>query len=352
MERVMKRGCWVTGCSALLVVWAGFGGAVFAQGLGAPPKAQGAAKAEAAPLMDPAEEHFRKGNALYKEGKWAEAEGEYEKALSLRKTHDVAANLGHAELRQGKWTEAAEHLAFSVRSWPMTGNAEKRAFAQKGLEEARGKVGALEVRVSAAGAEVMVDGKRVGLSPLEVEVFVEPGAHGVEAKLAGHEDAREAVEVGAGASKVVELSLKRKAEAGPVGPVEPPVKKRSLVPAVVLGGVAVAGAGAAIGMFVGVNGKVVDARDTAQQIRAEGGTCKEGAQVHSRCELLESDKSTGRTLAGFVVGSTVVGGLAAASAIVYLAWPAPSGSAKNASARVGFGPVIGSGGRVVISGSF
>jgi hypothetical protein len=342
---MMRRGRLVIWSSVLLVCGA-LKGAALAQ-----PSAPGAAKAEAA-TVDPAEEHFRRGNALYKEGKWAEAEGEYEKALALRKTNDVAANLGFAELRQEKWREAAEHFAFAVRSWPITGSAEKKAFALKALEEARGKVVALEVSVSVSGAEVYVDGRRVGVSPLEGEVFVEPGAHVVEAKLVGHEDAKQAVQGPAGSSKRVELTLKRKAEPGSVeGPVGP-VKKRSVVPAIVLGGVAVAGAGAAIGMWVVANGKLEDVRGKAEQIRDEGGTCKEGAQVHALCEPMNSARSTGKTLDALVIASSAIAGLSAAGAVVYLAWPAPRAQTKEAGAKLSVAPVVGNGGGVVIRGSF
>lgn len=299
------------------------------------------------------DELIKRGDRHFKEGKWSEAEGEYEKALSLRRTNDVAANLAFAELRQEKWTEAAEHFAFAVRSWPITAGAEKKAFAQKGLEEALAKVVSLRVSVSAAGAEVLVDGRRVGLSPLEGEVFVMPGAHVVEAKFLGHEDAREAVEGAAGSSKSVVLELKRKAEAGPVEPpVEPPVKKRSLVPAIVLGGVAVAGAGAAIGMYVASTGKLEDERGMTSQIRAAGGTCKEGAQVHPLCGDLESSKSTGEMLDGLVIASSVVAGLSAAGATVYLLWPTPRVSTKEAGAKVSVAPFVGNGGGVVVRGSF
>ena len=77
--------------------------------------------------------------------------------------------------------------------------AERRSVEEL-LAQARVKVGAITVRVEPAGAEVFVDGKAVGKAPLAGEVFVEPGARVIEAKLAGYEAAQACVDhVSAGA---------------------------------------------------------------------------------------------------------------------------------------------------------
>lgn len=300
--------------------------------------------------VDPAEERFRRGNAFYKEQKFAEAEAEYEAALALKKTHDIASNLGHAELKQQKHREGAEHLALAIRMWPPTSSAEKRAYAEGALAEARKHVGMITVKVSVAGALVAMDGKPVGLSPLEGELYMDPGSHVVEATLAGYELTRQAIDAKAGSTSGVELTLKPKAETGPVVP--PRTPKRSLVPAIVLGGVAVAGVAAGLGLYFGANGKLDDATELAGTIRSQNGTCKEGAQVHALCEDLASAKSTGKVLDGVAIGSFALGGLAAAGAAVYLLWPAKENRLPEKRGQVSVYPIVGAGGGVGVRGSF
>jgi tetratricopeptide (TPR) repeat protein len=160
-----------------------------------------------------ADTHFREGNELYTQARFAEAEAAYEKAWSLKKAHDIAANLGYAEMRQGKTLEAVEHLAFAVRTWPPTGKEDKRQYAVERYLTLRKEVGALSVEVNRAGAEIYVDGKRVGIAPLEAEVFLEAGTRVVEAKLAGFESARKSVPVEKGSTGTVKLELARTAGA-------------------------------------------------------------------------------------------------------------------------------------------
>ena len=61
---------------------------------------------------------YKRANALYGQKSLAEAEGLYLEAWNLKKTYDVACNLGALELDLGKLREAAEHLAFALREFP------------------------------------------------------------------------------------------------------------------------------------------------------------------------------------------------------------------------------------------
>jgi len=150
---------------------------------------------------------FREGNALVAQQKWAEAEAKFLAAWELSPTYDVAANLGHTQYRMRKLRDAAEHLAFAVRHWPLVGKREPRDLAATRLEELRKVLASATVKVNAPGAGVFVDGKRVGTSPIDREVFLDPGARTIEARLAGHEDAKQVVEATGGGKLSVELTL-------------------------------------------------------------------------------------------------------------------------------------------------
>ena len=228
----------------------------------------------AANAPDPADAAFRQGNALYKEQRYAEAKAAFEQAFKLKRSHDIAANLGYAEMKLGQRRDAAEHLAFAVKNWPPTGKAENRESAVHFLGLAKAAVMTLRVVVNVEGATVLVDGKPVGTSPLENDVFVEPGTRTIGARLAGYADAEQAVQATQGGEQKVDLSLVAAPPPGPAGgggsgPTPPPtLAKRSVVPGAVLG--AAGGAAVVTGivlMAVGA-GKLSTTKSVSQQNRA------------------------------------------------------------------------------------
>lgn len=161
---------------------------------------------ESSALDEQARELFRSGVKAAEKSQWARAHAAFLAAWSLKEHYQIAGNLGTSEAMLGKWREAATHLAYYLREAPKEKVAERRS-AQKLLEQARAKVGALAVRVEPAGAEILIDGKSVGRAPLAGEVFVEPGVRVLEARLTGYEVAKQEVSAAAGASLEVPLRL-------------------------------------------------------------------------------------------------------------------------------------------------
>src|SRR5262249_54129625 len=127
-------------------------------------------------------------------------------------------NLGSAELTLGKVRDAAEHFAYCIRTFPATGSKKQLAAVKRLFDDARRKVGALAIKVGVDGAEVIVDGKPVGRAPLAEEVYVDPGPHTVEAKLAGYDAAKQAVQVPAGPAQSMTLALVATAPSPPTPP--------------------------------------------------------------------------------------------------------------------------------------
>ena len=126
------------------------------------------------------------GNKAFKEGNFAEAEKAYREAFAVKKGYDIAGNLGAAELAQGKLREAAQHLAFTLRLFPITGEPALREQMQKAYDQCRQGVAAVRVKLDVRGATILVDGVAAGEAPLLDEVFVEPGEHVFEAQLEGY----------------------------------------------------------------------------------------------------------------------------------------------------------------------
>jgi hypothetical protein len=169
-------------------------------------------------------------------------------AWALKQSYDIAANLANTELLLGMKRDAAEHFAMCLRTFAATGSKAQQEVVKKQFEEARQEIGALLIKVSVDGAEVLVDGKSVGRAPLKGEVFVEPGTRTVEARLSGYEPTKQSISAVKGAPTLtvtLELTaVKAPAPATPTGPAPTPGEPATAGnPAAGSGGAVAGGAG-------------------------------------------------------------------------------------------------------------
>ncbi|MGK3997090.1 PEGA domain-containing protein [Sorangium sp. So ce1024] len=342
--------------------------------------AQPAAPQEASAGADAAtraDAFYRRGLRLYSDRKYVEAEAELESAWALNPTFDVAYNLGNTKYQLKKHREAAQHLSFALRHWPLVKTVAKlKPTAEQRLAESRAQVGAVKVTVGAAGAEVLVDGKAVGKSPLEGEVFVEPGEHRVEARLEGYAPASETVQVGKGGAVEVKLVMAQAPSeapgAAPVaragegasvpdagagapaaglglgGPVEPvpPPEKRSWVPVIALGAASAVGLGVGIGMTVASNNASADGRAQADAILRAGGGCPDAPPAHEQaCSELRATASRVDTFGRAATVAYAASGALAIAAVTYALWPRSATVASGKvralpEARIGYGGIV------------
>ena len=298
-----------------------------------------AAHAEGVSSSERAADLYRRATHLYAAHQLAEAEPLYRQAWELQQSYEIASNYGALELELGNARLATELLGRAVSEFPVRGRADERAALEARHVEAKKLVGALRMKVSAPGADVLVDGRSVGRSPLAAEVLVEPGAHVVEARLAGHTDARLSLQVAKGAELEVTLPLA----------VPPAPRKRSIVLAFVgaATGVAALGVGSAL---VGVaEKKRSDASALHASIQGAGQSCaipsSACSQLHSAAAAADTFGNTGLALFG-------VAGVAAVATATYVLWPnrGPSGG-RAPDVRASFG-VSPTGGAAMIMGSF
>jgi hypothetical protein len=131
-----------------------------------------------------ARKRFTEGVKLFDEKKYDPARTAFLQAYALKKHPDVLLNLAQTELLSGHALDAAVHFREFLKD-PATASHPKRGDAEKGLADARTRIGRVQVTVDVADADVLLDGKKVGTSPLAEAIDVAPGPHVVEVRKAG-----------------------------------------------------------------------------------------------------------------------------------------------------------------------
>jgi hypothetical protein len=239
----------------------------------------------------------------------------------------IAGSLGDCELKLGLYREAAQHLAYFLRESP----AERHTAAAKKLyDEARAQVGAIVITVDVPGAEVTVDGKPLGKSPLGSPVFVPPGPYTVEARL-GTKIVSAAVDAPIGVERTVALSLK----ASPPPAPPPTTSGPSVGWLIATGVVAAGGLAAGAGLTAAANGK---GSEVAQFQSGMTSSCfTPSVSSASRCTSLHDATSSRATLSNAAEASFLVGGVFALATAGLGIWSAvlPKGGQVQAAPVVG-----------------
>jgi hypothetical protein len=131
------------------------------------------------PSVKAARARFNEGVEFFDKGQYENARAAFLQAYALRKHPAVLLNLAQSSLRSGHSLEASKYFQQYLHdSTSLTST--QRGDAEKGLADARSKLGRIEVSAP-TGAEITVDGDRVGTAPLTDLVDVEPGTHTIKA---------------------------------------------------------------------------------------------------------------------------------------------------------------------------
>lgn len=291
---------------------------------------------------------YREGYAALQAKQWDQAYAIFERLWREDQTYDVALHLGHAEYNIGKKRQAAEHLAFGIAHLPPGEAKELGERSRVALGRIKQELGSIIIVVDRSGADVRVDGEPRGKTPVDGEVFVDPGHHAVEATLAGHTNAREEFDMAAGEQHTVVFKL----DPLPAAPLAPSqngqtkdrgTSSSSKARAVVLvsGAALTVIAGASTIVFAVKGGNASDRADTYRSQVGPSG-CSTPAQAGSLpCTNLknaEDDRVAAHRGANISLAVTAVA--AVGTAVAFIAWPRPhrsEGSRAISAPSVGFG---------------
>ena len=308
----------------------------------------GPTAAEIAAKRDPhrrAMEMLDRGTELHDQGQCEQAVAQLESSWGLEKNATTATLLGECEVKLARWVPAAGHLAFVLQDLQ---EGPERARLDALFKQARAQVGGVTVQTSVDDADIFAGNRIVGRTPLRYEVFVEPGDVTMVLKKTSVSEVQKLIHVAKGGSTTIRLEPERvNLDDDGAFAAEP----RSRAPIFILAGVAVAAAGAGIGLRV-VGGNQGTAADGAlAKLQETGGTspCATGKNTDA-CATIKSDRSKHD---GFINGSTglfVLGGAALAASITYALWPSPKSERERAVAVV---PAVSpSTGGLLVQGTF
>ena len=165
-----------------------------------------------------ARQRFQEGVAYYDKGQYELARASFLQAYALRKHPAVLLNLAQSSLKSGHALEASKYFQQFLKEHT-TATEAQRADANRGLNDARTKLGRIDVVGATTGADVFIDDERIGMAPLDHSVDVEPGSHSVRMQGASGE---QTVQVTAVAGQGTTAKLGAPAVAAAPAPAPPP----------------------------------------------------------------------------------------------------------------------------------
>ena len=277
-----------------------------------------------------ATELFKSGKQAFGRGDMAEAEKLFGEAWAIRRSSDIAANLGQAELEQKKFRSAAEHFAWALANLLPSATEAQRKAVETGLVKARSEIGVLRLGVKPDGAAVLVGEQDLGTAPVARSVYVDPGEAIVSVKRDGYVSIEKRLMVGKGTEQAVDIEISPAGEAalqpasGPVSsglasntaavdsaqPVADRGRNKSLVPAFVATGVAVAGGVTGLVLTLAASSKADDADALQKSLEARSqppstAPCS-GSQQLADCAKLKDQRESVDSSRNLALGAFIV----------------------------------------------
>ena len=285
-----------------------------------------------------ADDHFAKGNAAFEAEKYEQALAEYQAAWKLTKVYDLAAIMGQAEMRLEKYKDAAEHFAYALRTFPLSGDEELRKNTEASLAEVKKQIATIRVKAFVKDVTVKVAGAALPAESVGNDVFLAPGKVEIEVSAPGYRSTKKTLELKAGDNQDVNLTLQPDGSGA-----------QSPIPGCILGSVGIVGVvlgGVLVGLAEAKKGE-------AQKLHDEIGSVT-GCQADPvKCKALRDASSSVDGLGNAGVVSFVFGGVAAAAAGLYFVLPARKPKAAPSKTGVSIAPVVSAGsGGVWVTGSF
>ena len=193
-----------------------FGAIVLGLALSTSASASAQGPAAAGATASDAEQHFKRGIKLFDDGDFKLALVEFERSYELVPNFRVLYNIGEVQFQLNHYAAALRTLSHYLEVGGERILPNRRAEVQRDLEALKIRTAHLGVNVNVPGAEILVDGERIGRSPLVESELIDAGAHRLVVQKQGYVAYSEAVTLAGADERAVDVRL------APVPEVEAP----------------------------------------------------------------------------------------------------------------------------------
>lgn len=133
-----------------------------------------------------AAEHFEKGVALYRDGSLDAALVHFERAYELVPNYLLLYNIGQVNAERGEFVSAMQSFEQYLAEGSGQIEPERRSKVEAELRKLRTRVAQLMITTNVGGAELFVDGRLAGKSPLQEPILVNAGQRIVRVEKPGY----------------------------------------------------------------------------------------------------------------------------------------------------------------------
>jgi hypothetical protein len=167
------------------------------------------------PAADPAQtgrqgearQRFQRGGQFYQDSDWAHAIEEFRAAYELWANPVILFNLAQAYRRDGQLTQATETYNRYLETAPNLTPTQRNEVSEA-IREISENRSVVTFEVEPAGAQVTLNGRDLGQSPIARNVEVLPGEYRVHVELANHEARDESFTIAAHDQHLVNVRLR------------------------------------------------------------------------------------------------------------------------------------------------
>ncbi|MFO8072389.1 MAG: PEGA domain-containing protein [Polyangia bacterium] len=184
-----------------------------------------AARVGAAGEKREAKKHFENGVSMMGLEDFSGAAVEFEASVALYPTKSALFNLAMCYKAQHRYALALDTFRRLLRDFGDQLKGEMRQEVRDNIAAINELIAEVEVHTSLPGATVLLDGDKVGTTPLDRPLVVGAGAHRIRVSLEGYRDQERTVQLVSGTHEVVEFELDAAGAPPPPGTASPPSGK-------------------------------------------------------------------------------------------------------------------------------
>jgi Tetratricopeptide repeat/PEGA domain len=157
--------------------------------------------------VDLARQHFAQATKLYKDGDFDAALVQFERAYEVKPNYKVLYNIGQTYFQLRQYVEARDAMQRYVKEGGAQVEGERLSAVTKDLADLEKRIANVTINVNATDAAVLVDGKKVGTTPLAGPVAMSEGQRTVSVEAPNRGVLQRLIRVAGGESQTLNLTV-------------------------------------------------------------------------------------------------------------------------------------------------